>query len=99
MTYGSNLQTTQLNASGAVTASGVPCHVSGIWVNAGTSAGTVVLKNGGSAGTTIATFNVPAVAANANGMGFLSFGQMGINFPTDCYCTITNVSFVTVLWY
>ena len=59
-----------------------------------TSAGSVVLKDGGSGGTAKITINTPAVAEIFN---VLIPGE-GVRFTTDVYVDVTNVSGVTVFY-
>jgi hypothetical protein len=52
------------------------------------SAGTVVLKDGGSGGTTLFSYTAPAAAGTVN---VIIPGQ-GIRFDTDVYVTLTNAT-------
>lgn len=72
-----------------------PCTVLGVhWVG-GASAGSVVLKDGGSGGTVKVTIPTPASAAAA---GFVPIPGGGINFGTDVYCTLTQATGCTVVY-
>lgn len=68
-----------------------PTRVKGIYYNATASAGSIVLKDGGSGGSAIVT-----VATPANGYGTIYIPGDGIRFSTNVYTTLTNVTSVTV---
>jgi hypothetical protein len=79
-----NGQPVNLTASGAVY--GSSCKLKGFYVNS-TTAGTIVLRNGGASGTAVTGTITPAV-----GWHFLP-----ADFSTGCYATIggtLNVTFV-----
>jgi len=63
------------------------------YVTAGT-AGSVVLKDGGSGGTTVLTLNTPATTDIYD----LMVPDNGILCATNVHVTVTNVSSVTVLY-
>ncbi len=68
-------------------------RVRGMVIEPGTSAGSVVLKDGGSSGTTILTINT-----TANGETFnVVIPAEGVLFETDVYATLTNAK-VTVFY-
>lgn len=69
-------------------------RVKGVVLVATTSAGSVVLKNGGSGGTALLTLNTPAAA----GFHDVLIPGEGIVFGTDVYVDVTNVSSVTVFY-
>lgn len=71
-----------------------PTRVRGITVTTTTSAGSVVLKDGGSSGTALITLNTPAVAEMFN----ILIPAEGVRFYTDVYVDVTNVSSVTVYY-
>jgi hypothetical protein len=58
------------------------------------SAGSVVLKDGGASGTTRMTLNTPAVAEMFNAL----LPGEGIRFTSSVYVDVTNVSSVTVFY-
>jgi hypothetical protein len=64
------------------------------WVG-GAAAGTVVLKDGGSGGTTMLTIDTPAGATLS---GSVLLPQEGIRFATDMHATITNTAFITFFY-
>ena len=90
------MQTDVLSAT--VTADGTivsgPARIKGILLTTTTSAGSVVLKDGGASGTTRMTLNTPAVAEMFNAL----LPGEGVRFTTDVYVDVTNVSSVTVFY-
>ena len=73
------------NASGSLVA--YRTRVKGIIITStGTGAGTMLLKDGGSGGTTLVEVDVPATAAFHN---VLVPGE-GVLFETSVYATLTN---------
>ena len=54
----------------------------------------MVLKDGGSGGTTRMTLNTPAVAEMFNAL----LPAEGVRFTTDVYVDVTNVASVTVFY-
>ena len=69
-------------------------RIKAITITTTSSAGSVVLKDGGSGGTAKLTITTPAVAEIFN---VLIPGE-GIRFTTDVYVDVTNVSGVTVFY-
>ena len=86
-------------ASGTVTSSNTavatPARVLGVQYRAGATAGTVVLKDGGSSGTVKLTIYTPASAAHA---GFVPVDRGGIVFATDVYAALTQADGCTVIY-
>ena len=71
-----------------------PARIKGILMTTSSTAGSVVLKDGGSSGTTRITLNTPAVAEMFNA---LLPGQ-GVRFTTDVYVDLTDVDSITVFY-
>lgn len=71
-----------------------PARIKGILLTTTSSAGAVVLKDGGASGTTRLTLNTPAVAEMFNAL----LPGEGIRFTSDVYVDVTNVSSVTVFY-
>lgn len=71
------------------------CRVKAVLIIPSGTAGTLVLKDGGSGGTTVATFNTPASATQP--MHILLPGE-GLLFSTAVYGTLTSVGFATVFY-
>lgn len=71
-----------------------PARIKGILLTTTSSAGSVVLKDGGASGTTRLTLNTPAVAEMFNAL----LPGEGIRFTSDVYVDVTNVSSVTVFY-
>lgn len=80
-----------LDASGAIFAG--RARVKGIIITPGSSAGSVVLKDGGSSGTTILTITT---VANGETFNALIPGE-GVLFATNVYATLTNTT--TTVFY
>lgn len=73
---------------------GQPCRVRSISVRSAGTAGTVVLKDGGSGGTTVITINTPA----AVGYHTIPIPGGGLQFSTDCYATLTTADGVGIFY-
>jgi hypothetical protein len=71
-----------------------PARIKGILLTTTSSAGSVVLKDGGASGTARLTLNTPAVAEMFNAL----LPGEGIRFTSDVYVDVTNVSSVTVFY-
>ncbi len=71
-----------------------PARIKGIMLTTTTTAGSVVLKDGGASGTTRLTLNTPAVAEMFNAL----LPGEGIRFTTDVYVDVTDVSSITVFY-
>lgn len=69
-------------------------RVRGITVTTSSTAGSVVLKDGGSTGTARITVNTPAVAGLQN----VFIPAEGVRFYTDVYVDVTDVASVTVFY-
>lgn len=80
-----------LAASGTVF--GGRTRVRGMVIEPGSSAGSVVLLDGGSGGTTIMTINTTALGETFN----VFIPAEGVLFATDVYATLTNAK-VTVFY-
>lgn len=85
-------------SSASATADGTlvnqPTRIRAITITTTSSAGSVVLKDGGSGGTAKITVNTPAVAEIFN----VLIPAEGVRFTTDVYVDVTNVSSVTVFY-
>ena len=91
MAMQTDVKAISLAASG--TASASRTRVRGLLVEPSASAGSVVMKDGGSSGTTIFTVNTVA-----NGEPFsVIIPAEGVLFATDVYVTLTNAQ-VTVFY-
>jgi hypothetical protein len=80
-------------ATSSNTVVGGPARVKGIHYSANTSAGSIVIKDGGSGGTTILT-----IATAANAYGNVVIPGDGILCSTNVYATLTNVVSATVFY-
>ncbi len=92
MTMQTDVLSATATADGTMVAG--PARVKGILQTTTTSAGSVVLKDGGASGTTLVTLNTPAVAEMFNAL----LPGEGIRFRTNVYVDVTNVSRVTVFY-
>ncbi len=90
-----DVKSTHLNASGSVYAA--RGRVKGFSICATASAaGTLLLKNGGSGGTTLIEIDIPS-NSNPNSFYVLVPGE-GVLFSTNIYATLTNIASVTVFY-
>jgi len=83
-----------------VTADGVAVNhaarVKSIYYIRTSTAGSVVLKDGGASGSTLLSLTVPATEAGEDESNVLSIPSDGIRFSTNVYVDVTNVSSVTL---
>lgn len=70
-------------------------RVRGLYIIPAGTAGSIVLKDGGSSGTTVATFNT--VASATQPIYILLPGE-GLLFSTNIYATITSIGSVTLFY-
>lgn len=93
------LASVPLSASGQFTNQATnnigPCRVKAVLIIPSGTAGTLVLKNGGSGGTTVATFNTPA---SATAPMYIPLPGEGFYFSTAVYGTLTSVGFATIFY-
>ena len=90
-----DVKSAHLNASGSVFAG--PARVKGFSICATASAaGTLVLKDGGSGGTTLIEVDIPS-NSNPNSFYTLVPGD-GVKFNTNIYATLTTIASVTVYY-
>lgn len=90
-----DVKSTHLNASGSIF--GGPARVKGFSICATASqAGTLLLKDGGSSGTTLIEIDIPS-NSNPNSFYVLVPGD-GVKFNTNVYATLTNIASVTVFY-
>ena len=84
-----------VNASGTIYAGRT--RVKGFSICATASAaGTLLLKDGGSSGTTLIEIDIPS---NSNPNSFyVAIPQEGVLFETDVYATLTSIASVTVFY-
>ena len=95
MTMQFDVKSTHLDASGTVFAQ--PARIKGFSLCAtASSAGTLLLKDGGSGGTTRIEIDIPS-NSNPNSFYVLVPGE-GVRCYTDIYATLTNIASVTVFY-
>ena len=92
MTMQTDVLSVTATADGTMVAG--PARIKGILLTTTSSAGSVVLKDGGASGTARLTLNTPAVAEMFNAL----LPGEGIRFTSDVYVDVTNVSSVTVFY-
>jgi hypothetical protein len=86
-------QATTVTASGAVF--GGPARIMGIYYVASGTAGSIVIKDGGSGGTAVITVATPA---SATATSYVDLSAAPIRCATSAYATISNVTSATVLY-
>ena len=97
--YSVDVKTTHLTASGEIF--GGPSRVLGIYYCSEAALGTIVIKDGGASGTTLATFDVPAGSGTAgeDTVYQIDVPGNGLYCATSSYCTVTGgVDKVTVFY-
>jgi hypothetical protein len=91
-------QQTDVKAATQTGATGTPvghrARVKSIHYRSTGTAGTIVLKDGGSGGATKLTVNTPAVVSSND----VFIPGEGILFETDVYCTLSNADAVTIFY-
>lgn len=95
MTMQTDVKSTHLNASGSIFASRARVKGFSICATAST-AGTMLLKDGGSGGTTRIEIDIPS-NSNPNSFYVLVPGE-GVLFSTNIYATLTGIASVTVFY-
>ena len=86
------LKSKTLTSTGSVVS--VPTRIVKLYLVGASSAGSVVLKNGGSGGTTLFEIATPAGATLTQN---IDFNDEGMRFETDCHATLTNITSITFL--
>ena len=71
------------------------CRVKAVYIVPSGTAGSLVLKDGGSSGTVIATFNTVASATQPT---YLLLPGEGLLFKTNVYGTVTSLGSATVIY-
>ena len=95
MTMQYDVKSTHLNASGTIF--GQPARIKGFSICATAStAGTLLLKDGGSGGSTVIEIDIPS-NSNPNSFYILVPGE-GVRCFTDIYATLTGIASVTVFY-
>ena len=94
MTMQTDVLAISLAASGAATTA--RARVRGLVVEPGSSTGSVIVKDGGSSGTTLIEVDIPS-NSNPNSFYTLVPGE-GVLFSTNVYATLTGIASVTVYY-
>ena len=95
MTMQYDVKSSHVNASGSIYAGRARVKGFSICATAST-AGTLLLKDGGSSGTTLIEVDIPS-NSNPNSFYTLVPGE-GVLFSTDVYATLTGIASVTVYY-
>lgn len=93
MGFMSDVKSTRLAGAGGAIFGG-PARVKGVYIVSSGTAGSIVIKDGGSGGTTVCTLDTPAVA----GMMYLKLPEDGLRCATDAYATLSNVTAATFFY-
>jgi len=95
MTMQGDVKAKHVNASGSIYDQRTRVKGFSICATA-SSAGTLLLKDGGSGGTTLIEIDIPS---NSNPNSFyVAIPQEGVLFTTSVYATLTNIASVTVFY-
>lgn len=86
-------KSTTLTADGNVFAG--PARIASIYYVASGTAGSVVIKDGGSGGSTVLELATPA---SATATQFIDFSDNPIRCATSAYAVVTDVTSVTVVY-
>jgi hypothetical protein len=84
--------TTLTSTGGAVF--GGPARIMGIHFVSSATAGSIIIKDGGSGGTALATFATPA----AVNVGYIDLSASPIRCETSAYGALSNVTSATVVY-
>jgi len=95
MTMQYDVKSAHLNASGSIFGSRARVKGFSICATAST-AGTLLLKDGGSGGTTLVEIDIPS-NSNPNSFYLLIPGE-GVLFTTNIYASLTGIASVTVFY-
>ncbi len=90
----SDIRSTKLTASGSIF--GGPARVKAMNIVFGASAGSVVLRDGGSGGTIVMDLPTPNNASSSD--TYIILPGAGIRCSTNAYATLTNVTAVTFFY-
>jgi len=80
-------------ATSSATVVGSPARVRSIYYTANASAGSIVVKDGGSGGTTVITIATPA-----SGYGSVVIPADGVLCSSNVYVALTNIASATVFY-
>jgi hypothetical protein len=93
MGYMSDVKSTRLNGAGGAIFGG-PARVKGIYIVSTATAGSVVIKDGGSGGTTVCTIDTPAAVDTM----YIRLPEDGLRCSTDAYAALSNVTAATFFY-
>ena len=89
---GNAIKSAEVVATGTLVADA--CRLVGIYVEAGATGGTLILRDGGAGGTILVEIPTPAAAS----MAYIPVPEPGIDFDTDIHATLTNAAGVMVFY-
>lgn len=92
MGFTSDVKSTRLAASGTIF--GGRSRVKGIYIVPSTLAGSVVIRDGGSGGTAVATIDTVASGTTV----YIHLPEDGLLCTTSSYATLTNVTAITAFY-
>lgn len=92
MGYMSDVQSTYLSADGDIFTGRT--RVKGIYIVPGVGDGSVVIKNGGSGGTTVTQIDVTA----AGGTVYIHLPEDGLLCQNGAYADLTTITSATFFW-
>ena len=92
MGFSSDVKGTRLAASGAIF--GGRSRIKGIYIVPSSNAGSVVIRDGGSGGTVVATIDTVANGTTV----YLHIPEDGLLCTTSSYATLTNVTAITAFY-
>ena len=93
-----DVKATNLTGSGAIFAG--PARILGIYFVADTTAGSIIIRDGGASGTILATFQTP-LGANSAGNEWttqIDIPGNGLLCRTSAYATLSGIDKVTVFY-
>ena len=96
--YDVDVKASNLTASGAIFAG--PARILGIYFVADTTAGSIIIRDGGASGTVLATFQTP-LGSNTAGNEWttqIDIPGNGLLCRTSAYATLSGVDKVTVFY-
>ena len=89
---GQDVRSSNITATGTAVAG--PARLKGVWYRGGAGAQSVVLRDGGGAGTVKLTLDGLAVAD----VRYLELPEGGMVFATDVHAALTNVDSLTLIY-
>jgi hypothetical protein len=99
MSFGSDVKSAHTAPTAGAILYNAPARVKGVhYATNSTSAGTIVLRDGGSTGPILLTIDTPIVTATQGFSAMVLIPDNGIRFSTNIWAAVTNTNFVTVFY-